>query len=82
MISQTYPNILCAAFALADPEWGQAIHLAIVGSDKSDEAGIQEILSREIGVASKIKAFHYLEELPLKGIGKIDRAELGRLFSE
>jgi O-succinylbenzoic acid--CoA ligase len=82
VVSQTYPNIQSAAFALADPEWGQAIHLAIVGDDRSYETRIQEILSREIGVASKIKAFHYLEELPLKGIGKIDRAELGRLFSE
>ena len=82
VISQTYPNIQSAAFALADSEWGQAIHLAIVGSDRSNEAGIQEILVDEIGAASKIKGFHYLEELPLRGIGKTDRAALGRLFNE
>ena len=82
VISQTFPNLQCAAFALPHPEWGEAIHLAIVGGESAFESGIQEVLSREISVASKIKGFHYLQELPLKGIGKIDRAALGRLVSE
>jgi len=81
-ISQTFPNLQCAAFAIPHPEWGEAIHLAIVGSESAFESGIQEVLSREIGVAAKIKGFHYLQELPLKGIGKIDRAALGRVVSE
>lgn len=82
VISQTFPHLQLAAFAAAHPEWGQAIHLAIVGDYNSLENEIQETLVREIGVASKIKCFHYLEELPLKGIGKVDRAALGRLASE
>lgn len=82
VISQTFPHLQLAAFAAAHPEWGQAIHLAIVGDYNSLENEIQETLVREIGVASKIKGFHYLEELPLKGIGKVDRAALGRLASE
>lgn len=82
VISQTLPHLQLAAFAVVHPEWGHAIHLAIVGDDNSLESQIQDVLAREIGVASKIKGFHYLEELPLKGIGKVDRAALGRLVSE
>ena len=82
VIAQSFPDIRSAAFAVANPEWGQAIHLAIVGNNRSYEGRIQEVLAQEISVAAKIKGFHYLEELPLKGIGKIDRAALGRLVSE
>ena len=82
VISQTFPQLHCVAFAVAHPEWGEAIHLAIVGDDQTHESHIQDVLTQEIGVAAKIKTFHYLEELPLKGIGKIDRAALGRLVSE
>ena len=80
VIAQTFPVIQSASFALSDSEWGQAIHLAIVGADTSIEESIQETLHRELGAASKIKGFHHLQELPLIGIGKIDRAALGRLF--
>jgi O-succinylbenzoic acid--CoA ligase len=79
VVAQTLPQIHAAAFAVADPEWGQAIHLAVVGADSSVEAQIQMALESEIGSAGKIKGFHYLSELPLIGIGKVDRAALGRL---
>jgi O-succinylbenzoic acid--CoA ligase len=79
VITEGFPNLQSAAFAVADPEWGQAIHLAIVGGDGSFEQQIQDRLVNQIGVASKIKGFHYLEELPLIGIGKVDRAALGGL---
>jgi O-succinylbenzoic acid--CoA ligase len=79
VVAQTLPQIEAAAFAVADPEWGQAIHLAVVGADSSIEAQIQSALESEIGSAGKIKSFHYLSELPLIGIGKVDRTVLGRL---
>jgi O-succinylbenzoic acid--CoA ligase len=82
VITQRLPNIQVAAFPVPHPEWGQAIHLAIAGSEGTDENAIQEVLVREIGIAAKIKGFHYLSELPLKGIGKIDRVTLGRLINE
>ena len=79
VVGQTLPRIQVAAFAVADPEWGQAIHLAVVDADSTIEAQIQSALESEIGSAGKIKGFHYLPELPLIGIGKVDRAALGRL---
>ncbi len=78
VISNHFPNIQAASFAVADAQWGQAICSAIVGSDSSIESSIQEVLEREIGAAAKIKKFIYVEQLPLLGIGKVDRAELAR----
>jgi O-succinylbenzoic acid--CoA ligase len=79
VIAQTFPDIRSAAFAVTDPEWGQAIHCAIAGGDTSMEIVIQSALVNELGAPAKIKGFHYLQELPLIGIGKVDRAALGRL---
>jgi O-succinylbenzoic acid--CoA ligase len=82
VIAQTLPAIQAAAFPISHPEWGQAVHLALVGADQSMESAIQSALERELGAHSKIKGFHHLPELPLIGIGKVDRAALGRLFNE
>lgn len=79
VLAQTFPDIAFAAFAVPDSEWGQAVHIALVSDDVSLESSIQDSLSRELGVAAKAKKFHYLKELPLKGIGKVDRAALGGL---
>lgn len=82
VLSENYPDCQIAAFAIAHPEWGQAIHLALVGADSSIESGVQELLERTLGVAAKAKGFHYLAELPLIGIGKIDKKALARLADE
>lgn len=79
---RVFPNIQAAAFSIRDPEWGASIHLAWVGADQAMEATLQSALSEEIGVAAKIKKFHYLDTLPLMGIGKVDREALGRLSNE
>lgn len=78
VISQQFPHVQVTAFAVADQQWGQAIHCALIGADPAIESEIQIALSSEIGVAAKVKGFLYLEEFPLIGIGKVDRAELAR----
>lgn len=80
VVGQLLPDIQSAAFAISHPEWGQSVHLALVGADNAIESAIQKALEDELGAASKIKGFHHLQELPLIGIGKVDRAALGRLF--
>lgn len=82
VLAQSYPDIQSASFAVADPEWGQAIHIALVGGDPSQESAIQELLARELGAAAKGKGFHYVAELPLIGIGKVDKRALARLINE
>ena len=82
VILQTFPDIQVAAFAVPHPEWGQAIHCALVGAPREIEGQIQEALQRELGAAAKAKSFHYLSELPLLGIGKVDKKELERIAHE
>jgi O-succinylbenzoic acid--CoA ligase len=82
VISQTFPDIQVAAFAVPDSEWGQAIHLALVTSDASIEEKIQEVLASELSSASKVKRFHHVAELPLIGIGKVDRRALMEMVNE
>lgn len=82
VLAEKFPQIRSASFAQFSPEWGHAIHIALVGTDSSIEAEIQAVLERELGVASKAKRFHHLSELPLIGIGKIDRKALSELTHE
>ena len=82
VISQKFPDIQAAAFAVPDSEWGQAIHLALVASDASIEEKIQEVLARELSSASKVKRFHHIAGLPLIGIGKVDRRALMEMVNE
>ena len=77
VISQAFPEIQFAIFAVDDAHWGQAIHCAIVGIGVDEEA-VNHLLEEECGSHAKIKGFVYCEELPLIGIGKVDRAELAR----
>lgn len=74
LVTTNFPEIQCVAFGLDNPQWGQTLHLAIVGS--CDESAISELLQREIGIFAKPKGFHHLTSLPLLGIGKVDRKSL------
>lgn len=82
VLTANFSTIQSAAFAAPHPEWGQAIHLALVGAESSIEGNIQVVLEREIGPAAKVKRFHYLAELPLMGIGKVDKKTLAGLAHE
>lgn len=80
VLSQTFPNLQFAIFAVEDPQWGHALHCAIIGG-RDLEGSINEILHSEIGTHAKVKGFHYCSEFPLVGIGKIDKRELARRVS-
>lgn len=79
IIRQVFPEIECSAFAIADPQWGQALHLAIAGSFKPDSAAINEVLSTQISAAAKIKGFTYLDKLPRTALDKVNRQELAAI---
>ena len=89
VISENFPSLEFAAFSIPDAQWGQILCSALVNSSISSpseiESSIQAALINSIGEIAKVKRFLYLDELPLMGIGKVDRAELqslmGRLIS-
>jgi O-succinylbenzoic acid--CoA ligase len=75
-LSVAFPNVQFAAFAVDDPQWGQSLHLAVVGTISDHEILAQ--LEKELGVFAKPKGVHRMTSLPLLGIGKIDRKSLAK----
>ena len=75
-LSVAFPNVQFAAFAVEDPQWGQSLHLAVVGTISDHEILAQ--LEKDLGVFAKPKGVHRMTSLPLLGIGKIDRKSLAK----
>ena len=76
LLKKEFSGIQCAAFAIKDLQWGQALHLAIAGNVKPDAAKINEYLASHISVAAKVKRIIYVDEMPLTSLDKIDRQKL------
>lgn len=79
-LSVRFPELACAAFAVDDRQWGQALHVAIVG--QVNETEISLYLEAALGEIAKPKGIHNIEALPLLGIGKVDRAALTKIFKD
>jgi O-succinylbenzoic acid--CoA ligase len=71
-------------FGLPDEHWGQAVVAAIVPSDPNsppDQEALRTAVRAGIGRAAVPKKVRYLDRLPLRGPGKIDKAALRDLLS-
>ena len=77
VLSVRFPEMECAAFGVKDPQWGQALHIAIVGTANENEISLY--LEGALGQIAKPKGIHSIESLPLLGIGKVDRITLARM---
>ncbi len=66
-------------FGVPDPRWGERLVAAVVG-DRAAEPALVSRVREELGPAATPKRFAFLDELPLRGPGKPDRAALRRLF--
>ncbi|HWN34916.1 MAG TPA: o-succinylbenzoate--CoA ligase [Pseudonocardia sp.] len=69
---------------LIDPEWGQVVAAAVVCADSAglNSGGLGSAVRAELGAASVPRLLRELAELPLRGIGKPDRAEVVRLLGD
>ena len=76
-LSIRFPDLEFAAFSIDDPQWGQALHVAIVG--EVNETEISHYLEAAFGGVAKPKGIHIMESLPLLGIGKVDRITLAKM---
>ncbi|WP_228717419.1 o-succinylbenzoate--CoA ligase [Allosaccharopolyspora coralli] len=68
---------------LDDPEWGQIVAAAVVVSDPSappDTAELREAVRSRAGAEAAPKRIVAVEELPLRGPGKVDRAAVRDLL--
>ena len=75
-LSLAFPDTQFAAFVVEDPQWGQSLQLAVVGTISDDQ--IATHLERDLGGFAKPKGIHRMTSLPLLGIGKIDRKSLAK----
>jgi O-succinylbenzoic acid--CoA ligase len=80
VLSVRFPDLECAAFGVKDPQWGQALHIAIVGTVNENEISLY--LEGALGQIAKPKGIHSIESLPLLGIGKVDRLTLARMVRD
>jgi O-succinylbenzoic acid--CoA ligase len=78
VLNQHFPALQLAAFSVADAQWGQSLHIAIVG--EADSESISKVLQSEIGAFAKPKGIHAMDSLPLLGIGKVDRKRLAQVI--
>jgi O-succinylbenzoic acid--CoA ligase len=73
-----------------DPEWGQSVVAAVVLDDTSgaartgdaDQEAWAEAVRAELGPPAVPRRLRVLDALPLRGVGKPDRAEVARLLAE
>ena len=75
-LSLAFPDTQFAAFAVEDPQWGQSLQVAVVGTISDDQ--ITAHLEKDLGYFAKPKGIHRMSSLPLLGIGKIDRKSLAK----
>jgi O-succinylbenzoic acid--CoA ligase len=71
-------------FGLPDEHWGQAVVAAIVPSDPADlpdQEKLRAAVRAGVGRAAVPKRVRYLDALPLRGPGKVDKAALRDLLS-
>ena len=73
-LSVAFPTTLFAAFSVEDLQWGQSLHIAVVGAISDDEIAMH--LEKNLGHFAKPKGIHHMTSLPLLSIGKIDRKSL------
>ena len=78
ILRTNFPTSQAVALGLSDEHWGQALHIAHVG--ELDTTLATTLLAENIGANAKPKGFHHVAELPLIGIGKIDRRALEKML--
>jgi o-succinylbenzoate---CoA ligase len=74
----------CAVFGLEDARLGQRVVAAVVVSDGSAAPTLEALrahVTQTLDATAAPRELHIVDELPRRGIGKVDRTELVRRFA-
>jgi fatty-acyl-CoA synthase len=73
----------CAAFAVADARWGEAVAVAIVLAPQADasEEELAAFLQQRLARFKLPRRWFFVEALPKTALGKVQRGELARQLS-
>ena len=80
VLATAFPGQEIMAIGLPDKEWGE--RLLIISNKEIDLAKAKAVLKSSIGTFAAPKEFMLLSALPMKGIGKPDRARAREIFFE
>jgi O-succinylbenzoic acid--CoA ligase len=76
ILHTAFPHLQWCAVAADDAQWGQRLVVAVSGADHPSIHEVSTVLSSALGDVAKAKQLLVFDELPLIGIGKIDRAQI------
>ena len=76
ILHTAFPHSQWCAVAVDDAQWGQRLVVAVSGAGHPSIHEVSAVLSSALGDIAKAKQLLVFDELPLIGIGKIDRAQI------
>ena len=68
-----------AVFGVPDPEWGQRVCAAVVGTVSNDQ--LRVYVAERLAPPKRPKTYHRVDALPLTATGKVRRLDLAARFS-
>lgn len=74
----------CAVFGVPDERLGQRVAVAVVTAPGADAPTLEQLrahIEKSLSATAAPREIHLVDELPLRGIGKVDRAALAARFS-
>jgi len=77
-----FPHLQWCAVAVDDAQWGQRLVVAVSGAGHPAIDEVSEVLSGALGDSAKAKQLLVFDEMPMIGIGKIDRVQIGKRAHE
>jgi len=82
ILHTAFPGHQWLAVAVDDAQWGQRLVVAVSGADHPSLNEVSAILSSALGDIAKAKQLLTFDQMPMIGIGKIDRAEISKRAQE
>ena len=82
ILHTAFPHLQWCAVAVDDAQWGQRLVVAVSGGGTPSIEDVSNVLHSSLGESAKPKQLLVFSEIPLIGIGKIDRVQIGKRAHE